>query len=289
MAMIVLKGGYHAWPELLKFLTENLQSQMDQSVIENSIMSIQIIVEDCQSLFEEKGFESLIEFMVPSIFNLLQCNQTESVKSNAISTINILLLTQAPFLISNMDNYTKYLLGMRNEPSLEVRWRIVQGITNIMELRIDLIITYFHNGVLDLILTSLKEGDQKLALSATEFLSGIAAVNLLPFPPMQQAPSHIHLIKQSLPQILPGLLECCRFTEADQADYFQGNDNPNVSSKKKGQEEEEEEGEYEIGEQESFTTLRKSAAFALERFSKIYHEEVFFILNSHLESYLKNS
>lgn len=76
----------------------------------------------------------------------------------------------------------------------------------------------------------------------------------------------------------------------------------NIKSKKTndagiGGEKEEEEEDYEIGESEAFTTLRKSAAFTLEKFSskniklinlEIYHEEVFFILNSHLEQNLKS-
>ena len=43
----------------------------------------------------------------------------------------------------NMENYAKYLISMMHDPSLEVRWRIVQGITNIMELRMDIIINSF--------------------------------------------------------------------------------------------------------------------------------------------------
>ena len=90
---------------------------------------------------------------------------------------------------------------------------------------------------------------------------------------------------------MPYLLDCCRFTEADRADYFAnettGGNTVNIKSKKNsgenineeggnsngneggdgGDNAEEEEGEYEIGENEVFTTLRKSSAFTLERFS----------------------
>jgi len=49
-------------------------------------------------------------------------------------------------------------------------------------------------------------------------------------------------------------------------------------------EEEEEEGGEE--DPESFTTLRKSSAFTLERISKIIHDDVFFILQPFMENLL---
>ena len=71
MSMIMVKGGYNIWPDLLQFLTENLKIQNDQSIIENSIQSISIIVEDCQKLFEEQNYHQVISYMLLSIQNLL--------------------------------------------------------------------------------------------------------------------------------------------------------------------------------------------------------------------------
>jgi len=36
MSMLIVKGGFHIWPELLNFLTENLVNQ-DITIVENSI------------------------------------------------------------------------------------------------------------------------------------------------------------------------------------------------------------------------------------------------------------
>ena len=62
MSMIMVRGGFNVWPDLLQFLTDNLKvenlSQINtlaltehDSIIENSILAISIIVEDCSSLF----------------------------------------------------------------------------------------------------------------------------------------------------------------------------------------------------------------------------------------------
>ena len=46
MSMIMVRGGFSAWPTLLEFLTHNLQHQ-DLDIVQNSIDAISIIVEDC--------------------------------------------------------------------------------------------------------------------------------------------------------------------------------------------------------------------------------------------------
>jgi hypothetical protein len=57
MATIIVRGGFNIWPDLLQFLTENLTNASNynmnsesgltaQSIVENSIQAISIIVED---------------------------------------------------------------------------------------------------------------------------------------------------------------------------------------------------------------------------------------------------
>ena len=60
MSIIMVRGGFNAWPTLLTFLTDTLnQTGNDQNglnplqIKENAIRAISIIVEDCTSLFAE--------------------------------------------------------------------------------------------------------------------------------------------------------------------------------------------------------------------------------------------
>mmetsp|Transcript_34192 Transcript_34192/g.52461 ORF Transcript_34192/g.52461 Transcript_34192/m.52461 type:complete len:139 (+) Transcript_34192:228-644(+) len=63
MSMIVQRGGFNIWPELLGYLVNNLtkecfsedatENELNMAVVENSIHTISLIVEDCQSLFED--------------------------------------------------------------------------------------------------------------------------------------------------------------------------------------------------------------------------------------------
>lgn len=85
MSLIMLRGGYNIWPELLPFLTENIATQLaiqqatsganetankdgpryNQDIVENSIHTIAILIEDCSKLFEDVKFEELIVGMFP--------------------------------------------------------------------------------------------------------------------------------------------------------------------------------------------------------------------------------
>ena len=70
MSMIMVRGGFNAWPTLLQFLTDNV-AHTELTIVENSILSISIVVEDCTSLFQEDQYTTLIEYMVKPIFGLL--------------------------------------------------------------------------------------------------------------------------------------------------------------------------------------------------------------------------
>lgn len=110
--------------------------------------------------------------MIPNIFRLLDLNQSEIVKSNALVAINILLMTQCPALTNHLEDYAKHILSMWVDNSPLVKWRIVQGFNAILELKVGIILQLFDQ-VSELTIAALGERDQKIALAATEFWSGI--------------------------------------------------------------------------------------------------------------------
>jgi len=94
MSMIMVRGGFNSWPDLIQFLTDNLNTA-DATVCENSVHAISIVVEDCTSLFEQEEYVTLIEYMIKPIFNLLHpdAQRSSTIKAHAINIINLLLLT----------------------------------------------------------------------------------------------------------------------------------------------------------------------------------------------------
>jgi hypothetical protein len=122
MALIILRGGFNIWPELLQFLTKNLSvdcftndvelNRVNLSIIENSIHTIAIIIEDCSKMFEDMKFRGLITEMFPPICKLISPSYNQTIVSNAINSINILLLTNADIVIQNMEEYLNVLLNI---------------------------------------------------------------------------------------------------------------------------------------------------------------------------------
>ena len=145
--------------------------------------------------------------MVLAIFKLLDPVQTETVKQNALNTVNMLLMTQAPVIIENMQHYLNHIISMANDQSKTVRWRILQGIATILDFNPD-IITENLSPVLDLMTLALRERDQQLATSSCDFW-----YILLSYEGSEE--SIVEAVRTRLPALLPLLLECCLYTEHD--------------------------------------------------------------------------
>lgn len=69
----------------------------------------------------------------------------------------MLLITQCKVVKDKMDSYTSYLLGMTNNTE-NVRWRIVQGITTVLDMNYEIIIKHFQP-VCNFMINALSEKD----------------------------------------------------------------------------------------------------------------------------------
>jgi len=109
--------------------------------------------------------------MFPPICKLISTSYTQSIVANSIHVINMLLETNAEIVINNMGDYLNVLLDIgskvmvqnnktSNSPSnMKVKWRVIQGITSVMEQNIDLIIAKFQD-VCQLMHIALMHKDQ---------------------------------------------------------------------------------------------------------------------------------
>ncbi len=59
----------------------------------------------------------MVGSMVTNIFKLLDQSASEAIKQHAINTVNLLILTRAPFINENMENYMKHIITMKGDPS----------------------------------------------------------------------------------------------------------------------------------------------------------------------------
>ena len=154
---------------------------MDQSkhasIIENSILAVSIIVEDCTSLFQEDAYVSLIEYMLQPVFNLLDPQNlvsTNAVKAHAVNTVNMLLITQCAHVRTYMQQYTVHILSLYADPSVDhqLKLRIIEGLTTMMEFESEIVQVNLQPTI-EVMIHALKEYDQILALAASEFLASM--------------------------------------------------------------------------------------------------------------------
>ena len=83
--------------------------------MENAILAISIIVEDCTSLFQEDAYVTIIEYMLQPVFNLLNPQTTVSsnrIKAHAVNTVNMLLVTQCSSVRQYMQEYTVHIIAL---------------------------------------------------------------------------------------------------------------------------------------------------------------------------------
>ena len=238
MSMIMVRGGFNAWPDLLQFLTDNLSPNLiaeyqttinesqHASIVENSILAISIIVEDCTSLFQEDTYVSIIEYMLQPVFNLLAPTNmisTNAIKAHATNTVNMLLITQCASVRQYMQQYTEHLLKLYFDPIVDqqLKLRIIEGLTTMMEFECDIIGANLQP-TLQVMIEALKTYDQVLALAASEFLASMIQVwFMLAEQGSEQESATTELVKACLTYLLPELLICSKLADADKRNLIQ--------------------------------------------------------------------
>jgi len=293
MSMIMVRGGFNAWPDLLTFLTDNLQpaliaqrtphlqQSLYASIIQNSILAISIIVEDCTSLFQEDAYVSIIEYMLQPVFNLLApaTQATNAIKAHAVNTINMLLVTQCSAVRQYMQEYTAHILSQYSDASVDeqLKVRILEGLTNMMEFESEIVLAHLQP-TLQVMLRALQQYDQKLALSASEFFANMVQVWFTVAQGEETSPQARDHVLQWLPQLLPELLICCKLSDADKRNTIQTKEDDLIFERGGEGSYEAEEGLDAVEEVDFFgalegsgnTTLRKSAAYTLILLSRSF-------------------
>jgi hypothetical protein len=153
--------------------------------------------------------------------------------------------------------------------NLKVNWRVVQGITTIMELKMESVINQFDR-VQNLMHGALMHKDQQVALAASEFWSGINNSKL-----EENDEIRVEKIQNCMEKILPALLECCAMQNIDRMQDMSTKENDISHVDSKTVDNDDDEHDSDESEQDNYTTLRKSSAFTLQQFSKNYPDIVF--------------
>lgn len=199
-----------------------------------------------------------------------------------IHTINMMIVMNTDAIYQSTEGYLQILLEIMKEDSEILKKRSIQGLTNILDFRMELALTYYEP-LFEAMLEALKTRDQAVAMAAAEFWSGLA-INRLP--DEEEDLKRVELVKKVIEHIGPILLECCRFTEADRiASLPFNNEDAGVYDEDFYDQDEEEQAE-EYAQMEGLSTLRRASAFAFERLAIVSPEATFESIKGALDQYL---
>lgn len=173
MIEIVFNSGFLAWPDVLKFLTNNLDAN-DVGIIENTIDCISKIVEEFRMnsdsydfLVSEKMGQPLNQ-LLPKLLVLCEPKIPAEIRAAAILTLNHFIYAMPPaFLIMIKDYFALLYEGCKDQNPL-VRQRSVQGFVALLETRKDLVLPHLDK-ILDRIVDCCGDSDYEVARNAGLF------------------------------------------------------------------------------------------------------------------------
>jgi len=116
--------------------------------------------------------------------------------------------------------------------------------------------------------------DSRIAQAACEFWSALVCGTA------ENEEKKIAILRQALPLLLPVLMDCCLMTENDRMAIIESKEEDVIADRrpkgiqKEGEELEEDDENYEVDLSDNSLTLRKTAAFAIGRFTLIFNDDV---------------
>jgi hypothetical protein len=141
ISLLIFRGGLNIWPDILEFLIDKLSDGND---IESAVKTLSFIVEDSGAMFSEPKYEDEMQRLLPALSHLLISKPAKSpvIRATAMHTINMLIITSSRVIYESTEEYLQVLVTETKDADSHVKMRAVQGLTNILDFRTEIIIKY---------------------------------------------------------------------------------------------------------------------------------------------------
>lgn len=173
MTSILAKGGFKAWPDLLDFLQQSLESNNLETLeaaldcIAKIIEDLRINSENCSFFYASKAGNS-VDTLIPKLFNFCNTPFNNKIREAAILCLDLSIFSMPPALASNIQNFLKILVNATIDPDSKIRLRGYQGLVSLNETRNDLIMAN-ENGLLERIIEGMRDKDYEVARNSISF------------------------------------------------------------------------------------------------------------------------
>uniref|UniRef100_A0A0K0ES64 Transportin-1 n=1 Tax=Strongyloides stercoralis TaxID=6248 RepID=A0A0K0ES64_STRER len=186
------------WNEVLYYLIKLLDSN-DQSVLDGALGALQKICEDSASIIDEHHVECLIA-PVLRFFK----HETPKLRSMSLNIINNLLLFNNLLFTKYFNEFIESVFQLANDQDPEVVKQLCRCLTLTSETFFDKILPQMDN-IMNFMIFKTKDPNEEIALEACEFWLTLT----------DHAEQDQNILKPILPQLLPVLLGCMRYTPQD--------------------------------------------------------------------------
>jgi len=161
--------GYKNWPEIIKFLSENLQKD-DADIVETTLDCVSKILEDIRTNSENIEFfdDDPLNQLIPRLIQLCNPVLPWKIKALAIYILNLFSFAMPPIFLANMNNYFEILFISSQDQNALVRQRACEGFLEVLERRKDLI-TANLDKVLERVVAFTMDSDNAVAKVACRF------------------------------------------------------------------------------------------------------------------------
>lgn len=170
---IIYRSGFHEWPEVLPFLTKNLDSS-DAGIVENTIDCISKLVEEFRTnsgsydFLVSKGLGQPLNELLPKLIQMCSAKVPAEIRAVAIMTLNHFIYASPPEFLLILKDYFALLYDCCADSNNLVRQRACQGLVALLESRKD-DMRPFLDKIIERIIPCCGDSDYEVARSACFF------------------------------------------------------------------------------------------------------------------------
>ncbi|CAO3597936.1 unnamed protein product [Absidia cylindrospora] len=200
ISAIMARGQVQNWPEGLQFLVEKLDDP-SPTVVELALSTLHRICEDCARDLVMNGTQAL-GIMIPRFLGFFH-HSNNGIRLSALRCVQQFITLQCDPLLAHMNDFLGGLFKLATDEHIEIRKTVCQSLVNVFEFSPEFILPQMPN-LVDYMLYSTLSDDEELALEACEFWLVYAEMETVTYD------LTIHL-----PKVVPVLLKCMVYSEAD--------------------------------------------------------------------------
>lgn len=169
---IASSGELFSWTELLPTLGQMLNSN-EVAIVESSFSTLQRICEDLAEVLSSDDYISSLESMLPRFLEFFK-HPNPTIRNYALNCVNQFVPIQSKPINDMIDKYVQALFSLANDQDKEVKRNVCRSIVTLTEIKPETLAPQLHS-IIRFMLERCKDDQPEVALDACEFWVSVPA------------------------------------------------------------------------------------------------------------------